>query len=195
MKRRWHFRGIHGDDVVFVALSDFAGDGAGALASAEALRRLDEVLDGTLDRDGTERAAAVEMLEAAGRSRLDLAAVSRERLRELLRAAVRERAIGLVRVARPLRASAGSAAPEPAPPPAPSPAKPQPKSEKTWITIKVMYEDGDEPYSGAFQVKLPDGRVEKGKLGSSGVKEISGIDPGSCEVSFPDLDANAWQPA
>ncbi len=34
-----------------------------------------------------------------------------------------------------------------------------------------------------------------GYLDSNGRARIDGIDPGVCEVSFPDIDANEWRAA
>jgi hypothetical protein len=46
-----------------------------------------------------------------------------------------------------------------------------------------------------YRVTLPDGTtVAEGTLDSKGHARVEGIDPGTCKVTFPDLDKNAWKP-
>jgi hypothetical protein len=44
-------------------------------------------------------------------------------------------------------------------------------------------------------VALPDGSTRAGVTGEDGVARLEGIPPGTCRVSFPDLDRDAWIPA
>lgn len=68
-------------------------------------------------------------------------------------------------------------------------------SEKThWIEIALMDEDGTPVSGESYRVKLPNSRVLTGNLDSRGVARIEGIDPGTCQVTFPDLDQDAWNP-
>ncbi len=70
----------------------------------------------------------------------------------------------------------------------------KPDEEKTsWIEIEMVDED-DEPVPGEkYKVTLPDDTVAQGTLDENGFARIEGIDPGSCKVSFPDLDKAAWE--
>lgn len=66
--------------------------------------------------------------------------------------------------------------------------------EKTWIEIALVGED-KEPVSGErYVIKLPDGTTREGHTDSTGVVMLTGIDPGKCQISFPDLDRDAWAP-
>lgn len=90
--------------------------------------------------------------------------------------------------------------PEIAPLEAPAPAEAGPGREfvqddsKTgWVEIALV-DDRGLPVAGEhYRVKLPDGSVAEGVLGFDGVLRLKGLDPGDCEVSFPDLDASSWE--
>lgn len=92
---------------------------------------------------------------------------------------------------------APAAAPEVPRPPARvvrQPAAPEVRN-KTWIEIELLDENGapvpNEPYS----VQLPDGSTRSGTLDAAGRARVDGIDPGSCEISFPEIDTRAWRAA
>ena len=54
----------------------------------------------------------------------------------------------------------------------------------------------DRPISGErYEVVLPGGERKTGTTDAAGKARFSGIDPGSCTVSFPDLDEDAWNAA
>lgn len=63
-----------------------------------------------------------------------------------------------------------------------------------WIEIELVGED-DQPIAGeAYVVELPDGTRRSGRLDGDGFARIDGIQGGgSCKVSFPKLDQEAWQ--
>ena len=63
-----------------------------------------------------------------------------------------------------------------------------------WIQVDVMYDDGT-PYDGTCSIVLPDGRTVDGAPDENGSLRFDGIDPGSCTVSFPELDEPAVEPA
>ena len=64
--------------------------------------------------------------------------------------------------------------------------------EKTWIEIELV-DDEDKPVAGEkYEIKLPDGKVSKGSLDQKGVARVDGIDPGTCQIVFPELDKKAW---
>jgi hypothetical protein len=72
--------------------------------------------------------------------------------------------------------------------------RPLPVEEKTWIAIRLV-DDSSPPKPLAFKrykVELPDGSTRTGMLDDKGAARIEGIDPGQCQVSFPDLDPNSW---
>ncbi len=64
---------------------------------------------------------------------------------------------------------------------------------KTWIEIKLV-DENDEPVLGErYRITLPDGSVDEGTLDEQRSVRIEGIDPGTCQVTFPNLDKNAWE--
>lgn len=66
--------------------------------------------------------------------------------------------------------------------------------ERSWIEIELVDED-DQPVTGErYRITLADGiTVAQGTTGSDGVARVSGIDPGTCKITFPDLDKDAWE--
>jgi type VI secretion system secreted protein VgrG len=65
--------------------------------------------------------------------------------------------------------------------------------EKSWIEIELVDEE-DNPVPGEkYKVTLPNGKVAQGTLDQNGFAHIGGIDPGTCQISFPNLDKDAWE--
>lgn len=84
-----------------------------------------------------------------------------------------------------------------------TPTKPYkpPESEEeeekktAWIELELV-DEADEPVpSEKYEIKLPDGSLKKGTLDGNGFARVDGIEPGSCEITFPDLDKDAWEKA
>ena len=72
-------------------------------------------------------------------------------------------------------------------------ASPEEETKKNWIAIELKDEE-DNPVPGEYyEVKLPDGSVVSGTLDDKGTARVDGIDPGEAEVTFPNLDKEAWQ--
>jgi hypothetical protein len=46
-----------------------------------------------------------------------------------------------------------------------------------------------------YLLTLPDGTRQEGTLDEDGLIRVDGIDAGDCDVSFPDLDQDAWTSA
>jgi type VI secretion system secreted protein VgrG len=88
---------------------------------------------------------------------------------------------------------------EPAPPPPPpepkkEPPKRRPVVEKTWIRVRIVDADGRTPVPGtAYQIRLPNGAIKRGRVDESGEVTFHGIDPGECELTLPELDGDAWE--
>lgn len=69
------------------------------------------------------------------------------------------------------------------------------ETETTWIEIELIGED-DSPIPGEpYELTLPDGSVASGTLDEKGFARIEGFEPGTCQVCFPRLDKDAWEPA
>lgn len=85
-------------------------------------------------------------------------------------------------------------------PPAPSAAGAAPaagqaaETNKTWFEVKLVDTEGKPVAGEAYKVTLPDGSVSEGTLDDKGMARIEGIDPGSCQVTFPNMDKSVWKP-
>ena len=66
-----------------------------------------------------------------------------------------------------------------------------------WIEIEMEYEHGKEPVRGEeYCIKMPNGAEVRGLLNEKGWARVNFIkDPGNCQISFPSLDKDAWEPA
>ena len=70
------------------------------------------------------------------------------------------------------------------------------KVKNSWIEIELI-DEADQPVPGEqYKVTLPDGTtVAEGTLDHKGFARIDGIEPGTCKVTFPRLDKEAWEKA
>lgn len=68
------------------------------------------------------------------------------------------------------------------------------RSEKTWVEIRLIDDDGNPIPSAKYKLKITDGSVREGALDDDGRVRVNGIDPGSCTVWFPDYDGREWRP-
>ncbi len=95
------------------------------------------------------------------------------------------------------RAALADAAASSAPAPLSGPATDAPAAAatpKTWIEIKLVDKDGLPVPGEYYRIKLTDGSVAEGTLDADGHARVDGIDPGSCEVTFPHMDQTVWEP-
>jgi hypothetical protein len=70
------------------------------------------------------------------------------------------------------------------------------KAAKTsWIEIELV-DQNDQPVPGEpYRVTLSDNTVAEGTLHEKGFERLDGIPPGNCQVTFPNLDQDAWEKA
>jgi hypothetical protein len=62
-----------------------------------------------------------------------------------------------------------------------------------WIEIELVGEDGNGIPWEQYKITLPDGTVSSGFLDDKGKARVDNIPlAGQCKVTFPDLDAAAW---
>lgn len=63
-----------------------------------------------------------------------------------------------------------------------------------WVAIELMGEDGKGiPYE-QYRITLPDNTQRTGLLDKDGRARVEGLpDPGTCSITFPRLDTDAWQ--
>jgi hypothetical protein len=67
-------------------------------------------------------------------------------------------------------------------------------AEKHFIEIELLDDDGKPVGNEAYLIELPDGTQRTGRTDGNGRARITGIDPGTAKVSFPDLDKKAYEP-
>jgi hypothetical protein len=87
----------------------------------------------------------------------------------------------------------GSAVEPEAPPP---PAEDLGSSKvRSWIEIELL-DESDRPVPGVrFRAVLADGSVREGTLNAQGLARLDDVEPGTCDLSFPDLDGREWEAA
>ena len=72
------------------------------------------------------------------------------------------------------------------------PYKPS-QEKKGWIEIVLVDEDNNPVPGETYQITLPDGAtVAAGTLDDKGFARLEGIDSGTCKITFPELDKDAW---
>lgn len=75
-----------------------------------------------------------------------------------------------------------------------APAAPEQPVETSWIEIEQI-DDAGRPCAGQrYEIKLPDGSTRRGRLDAHGLAHVALPSAGDCKVTFPDLDAAAWEP-
>jgi hypothetical protein len=65
--------------------------------------------------------------------------------------------------------------------------------KSSWIEIALTDEKGKAVPGEQYLIEAPDGTEVTGTLGSEGIARVEGIDPGTCAISFPNLDSRSWR--
>ena len=65
--------------------------------------------------------------------------------------------------------------------------------KKSWIEIELLDQQGKPVPDEEYQVELPDGSTVDGNLDGMGLARVDGIDPGTCKITFPNLDKRIWR--
>jgi type VI secretion system secreted protein VgrG len=68
-------------------------------------------------------------------------------------------------------------------------------AKKSWIEIKLVDEEKNPVPGEPYSITLPDATVASGTLDDKGFARIDGIDPGTCQITFPQRDTAAWKKA
>jgi type VI secretion system secreted protein VgrG len=69
------------------------------------------------------------------------------------------------------------------------------KGKEHWIEIELVDEDGNSLAGEPYRITLPNGTtVASGTLDNKGWARVDHIDAGTCQVTFPNLDKDAWAP-
>jgi hypothetical protein len=66
---------------------------------------------------------------------------------------------------------------------------------KTWIEVCLVDMEGNPVGNKHYLIRTPSGTVEEGNLDGNGRVRLNNLDPGTCTISFPDLDQEAWERA
>jgi type VI secretion system secreted protein VgrG len=75
------------------------------------------------------------------------------------------------------------------------PNNPETQEKKHWIEIQLNDEDGNPVPGEPYKITLPDGTtIADGTLDDKGFARVDNIDPGTCQVTFPNLDKDSWSP-
>jgi hypothetical protein len=143
------------------------------------------------------RQMALEMYEAAyGHAPREMTGFDDIQLARRLEEAFRRRKLICLRVLRKLESGnsseieASSTTPPPPPPPPRRSTKPT-----TWIAIELVDDQGKPIPRERFRIELPDGSFVEGQLDAGGRARLDDLDPGTCQITFPDMDAKEWKPA
>lgn len=191
MRKKWRLKS-GSESIVIVRRWDIFPEEAMTLDQG----RLISSIDGWL-KDPLSRQVITEIDESLhGPSRPGAAKADGEALQQALKKriedAFKKRTIVGVAVPRnfltqsPQEQQAAVAA-APAPPPRPSTAK-----QTTWIEIELLDGQNKPVPDQRYRIEVPDGTFREGNLDKQGKARVDGIDPGQCEVSFPDLDGSEW---
>jgi len=65
---------------------------------------------------------------------------------------------------------------------------------KTWIEIELVDKTGHPVAGETYQVTLADGKITKGTLNEKGFARLEPVEPGTCKITFPNLEKQAWKP-
>jgi hypothetical protein len=63
----------------------------------------------------------------------------------------------------------------------------------TWIEFCLLDMEGQPVPGKQYIVKTPDGGEVRGTLDGNGQARLDGIVRGTCRISFPEYDADAWE--
>ena len=70
------------------------------------------------------------------------------------------------------------------------------EDKKSWIALTLVDELGNPVAGQKYRVTLPDGHtLAEGTTDAEGNAKVSNIDPGSCKITFPNLDQDVWDEA
>ncbi len=72
-------------------------------------------------------------------------------------------------------------------------AKSAAPKKNSWIEITLVGMEGQPVPGERYMITLPDGSTQEGRLDADGYAEYYGINPGSCQIWYPDLSEDYWK--
>jgi phage protein D len=69
------------------------------------------------------------------------------------------------------------------------------KAPGKFVEIELVDDKGKPVGGAAFRIELPDGAIVEGRVDHQGCARVDGVDPGTCQITFPGLDAGEWDKA
>ena len=66
------------------------------------------------------------------------------------------------------------------------------KKKKSWIEITLVDGKGNPVPGESFEIELSDSSIIESSLDEKGFARVDGIEPGTCKVTFPDMDGRSW---
>ena len=66
-------------------------------------------------------------------------------------------------------------------------------AETTWIEIELIDPNGNPVPNERYKITMPDGSVKYGTLDDNAKARIEKLQPGNCQVTFPDRDQEVWE--
>ncbi|MGH9900338.1 MAG: hypothetical protein ACRD68_00695 [Pyrinomonadaceae bacterium] len=189
MRRKWRLQ-LNAEPLVIIPRRDLYPEEA---ATVE-VSRLAAQLEGWLS-DPLARQVVLDIFEwAYGRSaqtlKRDGGAQLQRTVRTHVEAAFRNRELVALTFPRPERLPHAR---QPPPPSDGGNAKQPPVRQKTWIEIELVDDTGQPVKGERYRIQTPDGDFINGVLDAQGRARVGDLDPGECEVCFPDLDARGWR--
>jgi hypothetical protein len=97
--------------------------------------------------------------------------------------------LGDLLVLEPARDSAAVLAP--VSPSEPPPSNLPPVTVGTFIEVELRDQDG-KLFPTLLRITLPDGSKQQPAF--DGFIRLDGLDPGTCDIEFPDIDGRSWEP-
>lgn len=67
------------------------------------------------------------------------------------------------------------------------------KEKKAWIEIILVDMEGKPVPGVKYRITPPGGQPVEGRLNEHGQAALYQIEPGSCKITFPDLDRESWE--
>jgi hypothetical protein len=65
-------------------------------------------------------------------------------------------------------------------------------NKKTWVEFELLDQKGRPVPRARYRLKVTDGSVREGSLDENGRVRVTGLDPGTCDISFLDFDGREW---